>query len=131
MIKEELVELLGGHDIQAYTSKCEDHAREGSLEHRIGAARMVVSTDRTNGKKRALDLLTEDSLWEGKGVTIVAVAEALNVRIFVIIYIDVHAYIYVSHLFISFYPSFFIFFICLISMLICFIFYLCFRFYFY
>lgn len=79
VIKEELATLLGGGDIQAFTLKCEKNSMESSLEHRISVARMVVSTDRTNGKLRALYLLTDDNLWEGKGVTITALEEVLKV----------------------------------------------------
>ena len=81
VVSEELTLLLGP-SISSFSIKYTQYAREyNSIDCRVAAARITVVGDKTPlGKITAVQLLVEDEMWTGRGVSVVSLSDALNVR---------------------------------------------------
>lgn len=65
--------------IEKYLAHCKDTS---SLLHKMSGARMLIITDKSaTGKKKALSLLTDACVWEGRGLTTKNLAETLQVSV--------------------------------------------------
>ena len=71
LVEAELSDLTCGLSASAYVSDYARWAPSLGVPHRVAAARCLLMIDNTsNGRSGALSLLTDSSLWEGRGVTL-------------------------------------------------------------
>ena len=80
VVKEELEAMVGrGMDLQGFSGRYVALARGGSsLPHRTAAARIAALCDKAQGKATAVQVLTEDGAFNGRGVTVDALLDVLH-----------------------------------------------------
>ena len=81
-ISSVLNDLLGGSTVSSFVGTFVSRAVDLSLQHRIAAARcLLLLQSSSEVRSRAVDLITGEKAWEGRGVTVDAVEEAYKVNL--------------------------------------------------
>ena len=83
VVNDELTALLGGSGVtlqlfcQNYIKDCRNC---NILHRRIAGSKISLLVDKkSSGRENAIELLTEESMWTGSGITIIRIVEVLNV----------------------------------------------------
>ena len=86
VIKDQLSVLLSGTDVSAFVHRYITVACQlNSLSHRVAAARMLASTDKTiAGKTAAVQLIVDDEAVRGRGVSVHTLTEAMHVSMIIV-----------------------------------------------
>ena len=82
VVYDELTTLLGGSGVtlQSYSEKYMKHCRHSnSIDCRIAGSKISMLVDKSSGKANAIQLLTEENMWSGRGLTVVKVLDAMIV----------------------------------------------------